>query len=96
MCLNVAGGITGDFKNIYFTSIFLTSNCTMCVFYRSKLKKCLLPKKSGIKYKKKKIDPPPRCSIFTNVLNMNESQTIYLPKINCYAMVLGESCKKLL
>lgn len=54
MCLNVAGGITGDFKNIYFTSTFLTSNCTMCVFYRSKLKKCLLPKKSGIKYKKKK------------------------------------------
>lgn len=62
-----------------------------------KVKKVLLTQEKWYKIpkKKKKIDPPP-CSVFINVLNMNESQTIYLAKINCYAMVLGESCKKLL
>lgn len=62
----------------------------MCIFKRSKLKKCFLPKKGGIKYQHRGSIP---CSILITILNMNESQTIYLTKIHSGATVLGEFCK---
>lgn len=78
--------------------------CSLLLLFKHKLhygyiqkikvnKKCLLHKKGGIKYQEKGLTP-----LFHTTYKHLKHEWIadYLPKINCYAMVLGESCKKLL
>lgn len=91
MCLDSAERITGDFKNMYLLLLFKDKFHNGYVQKIKVKEKCLLYKKGGIKYQEKGSTP-----LFHTTYKHLKHKTIYLTKINCYAMVLGEFCKKLL